>query len=93
MSTAIAALPAASAPAPTRPAPPAEADPAAMEDRVLATIPVPPDALRALEQRRAEAVRARLTQGAGIDPARLSVAEPGERARKEGGTRVYFELR
>jgi hypothetical protein len=87
-----AASPAASAPA-ALPAPPAEADPAAMEDRVLATIPVPPDALRALEQRRAEAVRARLTQGAGIDPARLSVAEPGERARKEGGTRVYFELR
>jgi hypothetical protein len=29
---------------------------------------------------------------AGIDPARLSLAEPGERARKEGGTRVYFEL-
>jgi hypothetical protein len=64
-----------------------------MEDRVLESIPIPLDSLRALEQRRAEAVRARLTQGAGIDPARLSVTEPGERAAKEGGTRVYFELR
>lgn len=51
-----------------------------MEDRVLETIPVAPDALRALEQRRTEAVKVRLTQGAGIDPARLSVAEPVERA-------------
>jgi len=86
-----AAAPATGASAP--PPSPAETNPAEMEDRVLESIPVPPDALRALEQWRAEAVRARLTQGAGIDPARLSVAEPGERARKEGGTRVYFELR
>lgn len=74
------------------PAPSVEFGPAEMEDRVLESVPVPQGALRALEQRRAEAVRARLTQGAGIDPARLTVAEPGERATKEGGTRVYFEL-
>jgi len=79
--------------APTPAAPPAEADPAEMEDRVLDSIPLPPDGLRALEQRRADAVRSRLTQATAIDPARLSVTEPGERARKEGGTRVYFELR
>jgi hypothetical protein len=88
-----AASPATASPAAALPAQPAETDPAAMEDRVLGSIPVSPEAIRALEQRRAEAVRARLTQGAAIDPARLSVAEPGERARKEGGTRVYFELR
>jgi hypothetical protein len=93
--------PAARAPAPSPPASatspatsaPVEPDPAEMEDRVLESIPLPPEALRALEQQRADAVRAQLVQGKAIEPARLSVTEPGERAKKEGGTRVYFELR
>lgn len=102
VAAAYAALgPAARAPAPSPPASgtspgasaPVEPDPAEMEDRVLESISLPPDALRTLEQQRAEAVRAQLVQGKAIEPARLSVAEPGERAKKEGGTRVYFELR
>ncbi|HEY1908015.1 MAG TPA: DUF748 domain-containing protein, partial [Myxococcaceae bacterium] len=67
-------------------------DPAAMEDAVLASVQLPPESLGALRQGRAEAARARL-QALGVDPGRLFLTHGGERAKKEGGTRVYFTLK
>jgi flagellar motor protein MotB len=67
-------------------------DPAAMEDAVLAAVQLPPESLGALRQGRAEAARARL-QALGVDPGRLFLTQGGERAKKEGGTRVYFTLK
>ena len=67
-------------------------DPAAMEDAVLASVQLPPESLGALRQGRAEAARARL-QALGVDPGRLFLTQGGERAKKEGGTRVYFTLK
>jgi flagellar motor protein MotB len=67
-------------------------DPAAMEDAVLASVQLPPESLSALGQGRAEAARARL-QALGVDPGRLFLTKGGERAKKEGGTRVYFTLK
>jgi outer membrane protein OmpA-like peptidoglycan-associated protein len=67
-------------------------DPAAMEDAVLATVQLPPEALAALGQARAEAARARLLQ-LGVDPGRVFLTRGGERARKEAGPRVYFTLK
>ncbi len=67
-------------------------DPAAMEDAVLATVQLPPEALGALRHERAEAARAKLV-ALGVDPGRLFVTQGGERAKKEGGPRVYFTLK
>jgi len=67
-------------------------DPAAMEDAVLATVQLPPEALGALRQERAEAARARLV-ALGVDPGRLFLTKGGERAKKEAGPRVYFTLK
>jgi len=77
-------------------APPAAAgaapDPAAMEEAVLASVQLPPEALGSLRQERAEAARKRLL-GLGVDPGRLFLTQGGERAKKEGGARVYFTLK
>jgi hypothetical protein len=67
-------------------------DPAAMEDAVLATVQLPPEALGALRQARAEAARARLVK-LGVDPGRVFLTQGGERAKKEAGPRVYFTLK
>jgi hypothetical protein len=67
-------------------------DPAAMEDAVLASVQLPPESLSALRQERAEATRSRLL-ALGVDPGRLFLTQGGERAKKEGGTRVYFTLK
>jgi len=67
-------------------------DPAAMEDVVLASVQLPPESLGALRQERAEAARTRLV-ALGVDPGRLFLTQGGERAKKEGGTRVYFTLK
>jgi hypothetical protein len=67
-------------------------DPAAMEDGVVATVQLPPEAIGALRQQRAEAARARLVS-LGVDPNRLSPTQGGERAKKEAGARVYFTLK
>jgi hypothetical protein len=67
-------------------------DPAAMEDAVLASVQLPPEALGALKQRRAEAAKAKL-QALGVDPGRLFLTQGGERAKKEAGPRVYFSLK
>src|SRR5262249_33290510 len=62
----------------------AAADPAAMEEAVLATIQLPPEAMRALSQERTDAVKARLV-ALGIEAGRLFPAQGGEKAKKEGG--------
>ena len=67
-------------------------DPAAMEDAVLASVQLPPEALGALRQARAEAAKARL-MALGVDPGRLFLTQGGERAKKEAGARVYFTLK
>jgi hypothetical protein len=67
-------------------------DPTAMEGAVLASLEVPPEAIGALRQQRAEAARARLVS-LGVDPNRLSLTQGGERAKKEAGARVYFTLK
>jgi Domain of Unknown Function (DUF748) len=77
-------------------APPAAAgaapDPAAMEEAVLASVQLAPEALGSLRQERAEAARTRLV-ALGIDPGRLFLTQGGERAKKEAGARVYFTLK
>jgi len=67
-------------------------DPATMEDAVVATVQLPPEALGSLRQQRAETARARLV-ALGVDPGRLSLTQGGERAKKEAGARVYFTLK
>src|SRR5262249_47902506 len=64
-----------------------------MEERLLATIDLTPETFRGLAQQRAEAARARIAEGAQVDPARLFLVEGGERAKKEGGRHVYFTLK
>lgn len=71
------------APAPT---------PQEMEERLAAAAQVPDDAYRALAAERAQRAREALV-AAGLDQARLFLAQGGERARKEGGARVYFSVR
>ncbi|MBS1109626.1 MAG: hypothetical protein H6Q88_1618 [Anaeromyxobacteraceae bacterium] len=67
--------------------------PEEMEAALAAAARVPPEAYAELAARRADAARDRLLAGGGLEPARVFVAAGGERARKEGGSRVYFELR
>ena len=67
--------------------------PEEMEAALAAAARVPPEAYGELAARRADAARDRLLAGGDLDPARAFVAAGGGRARKEGGARVYFELR
>lgn len=67
--------------------------PEEMEAALAAAARVPPEAYRDLAARRAEAARERLLAGGDVDGARVFVSAGGERARKEGGARAYFELR
>ncbi len=64
-----------------------------MEERLLAMIDLAPEMIRGLAQQRAEVVRARIVEGAQVDPARLFLVEGSERTKKEGGERVYFTLK
>jgi hypothetical protein len=70
-----------------QPPPPAE-----MEQRLLESFPVAAGDLRQLADARAKALL-RLLLEAKADPARLFQVEGGERARQEGGNRVYLGLR
>jgi hypothetical protein len=72
---------------------PAEMEAAEMEAALAAAAVVPPEAFRDLAARRADAARERLLGGGDLDPARVFVTAGGERVRKEGGARVYFELK
>jgi len=64
-----------------------------MEEQLLAAIDLAPEAIRQLAAERAEVVRARIVESAQVDPARLFLVEGSERAKKEGGGRVYFTLK
>lgn len=81
-----AAFPAVPGAAASQPPPPAE-----MEQRLLEAIPVADD-LRQLADARTKALLRRLLE-AKVDPSRLFEVEGGERAKKEGGSRVYLGLR
>jgi Domain of Unknown Function (DUF748) len=88
--TAFPAAPAqARKPGETAPPPPT---PQQMEDRLAAAAEVPLDAYRSLAAERAQRARAAL-MAAGLDQARLFLAEGGGRAEKEKGARVYFGVR
>jgi hypothetical protein len=76
-------------PGETAPPPPT---PQQMEDRLAAAAEVPSDAYRSLAAERAQRARAAL-MAAGLDQARLFLAEGGGRAEKEKGPRVYFGVR
>ena len=80
------AFPPAPGAAATQPPPPEE-----MEQRLLETFPVVPDDLRQLAKARTQALFKAL-RDAQLDPARLFEVDGGERARKEGGPRVYLGL-
>jgi len=66
--------------------------PEQMEDRLAAAAEVPPDAYRALAAERAQRAREAL-MAAGLDQARLFLAQGGGRAEKEKGARVYFSVK
>ncbi|MBI5066803.1 MAG: DUF748 domain-containing protein [Deltaproteobacteria bacterium] len=78
--------PAAGAPAEPPPTP------ASMEERLLAQVPVAPEALVALGAARTAAAHEALL-AAGLEAARLFDTEGGERARKEQGARTWFTVR
>jgi hypothetical protein len=86
------AFPAAATPAVAKGADPSPDALREMEARLAAQIEIAPEALRALAAERAAQARAAVL-AAGIDPGRLFLVEGGDRARKEGGARVYFTLR
>ena len=79
------AFPAAAAASPVPP----EAE---MEQRLLGTMAVGPEDLRQLADARAKAL-IRLLLDAKVDPGRLFEVSGGERAAKDGGSRVYFGLK
>jgi hypothetical protein len=64
-----------------------------MEERLLGTVELGPEALPALGRRRAEMARERILKAAQVDASRLFIVEGGERATKEKGPRVYFTLK
>ena len=71
------------------PAPP----PAEMEQRLLGTLKVDPNQLRELADRRTKAIVKLLLEDGKVEPGRVFQVEGGERATKEGGSRVYFGLK
>lgn len=70
-----------------------EPAPADMEARLLARVEVDAAALRLLARRRVQAARDRLLASGKVPEDRVFIVDGGERARKEGGSRVYFELK
>ncbi len=71
------------------PAPP----PAEMEQRLLGTLRLDPNELRELADRRTKAIVKLLLEDGKVEPGRVFQVEGGERATKEGGSRVYFGLK
>ncbi len=74
-------------------APPAPPPPAEMAQRLLGTIAVGPDDLRALADARTKARVALVLQGGAVAATRVFEVRGGERAAKEGGARVYFTVK
>lgn len=72
----------------TPPPPPAE-----MEQRLLGTLKVDPNRLRELADRRTKTLAKLLLEGGKVEASRIFEVEGGERAKKEGGSRVYFTLK
>ncbi|WP_005035153.1 DUF748 domain-containing protein [Holophaga foetida] len=68
-------------------------EPAEMEQRLAATLTVDPGRYVQLANQRAKATLALLLAGAQVEPGRLFEVRGGERAQKEGGSRVYFGLK
>ncbi|BDU73877.1 DUF748 domain-containing protein [Mesoterricola silvestris] len=64
-----------------------------MEARLLARIDVDAAALRLLARRRVQGARDRLLASGRVPEDRVFIVDGGERARKEGGSRVYFQLK
>ena len=73
-------------------APPAPT-PAEMEQRLLDTLKVDPNQLRELADRRTKAVVRALLEDGKVEAHRVFEVEGGDRAKKEGGSRVYFGLK
>jgi len=79
--------------------PPAKADKAKlpevaeMERRLMASLTVEPSRYVQLADQRAKATLALLLAGAQVEPGRIFEVRGGERAQKEGGSRVYFGLK
>jgi len=72
----------------TPPPPPGE-----MEQRLLGTLKVDPNQLRELADRRTKALAKLLLEGGKIEAGRVFEVEGGDRAKREGGSRVYFSLK
>ena len=64
-----------------------------MEQRLLGGLTVDPNELRELADRRTKAMVGLLLQGGKLEAGRIFEVEGGERAKKEGGSRVYFGLK
>jgi hypothetical protein len=64
-----------------------------MEDRLIASVELGPEALPALARRRAEVARDALLKSGQVEATRLFLVEGGERADKEKGPHVYFTLK
>jgi hypothetical protein len=64
-----------------------------MEARLLGSVELGPDVIRALEQKRAEVARDRILHAAEVDPSRLFLVQGSEQAKKEGGAKVHFTLK
>jgi len=64
-----------------------------MEAQLLAKVQVDPATLTLLARRRVQAARARVLEGGQVEEDRVFIEEGSERARKEGGPRVFLELK
>ncbi|MBK8792946.1 MAG: DUF748 domain-containing protein [Holophaga sp.] len=67
--------------------------PGEMEQRLLGTVTIDPNQLRDLADRRTKAVVKALLDSGKVEVRRVFEVEGGERAKKEGGSRVFFELK
>jgi len=67
--------------------------PGEMEQRLLGTVNIDPNQLRDLADRRTKAVVKALLDSGKVEVHRVFEVEGGERAKKEGGSRVFFELK
>jgi len=81
------------APKPKEAAATPEPTPAEMEAKLLERVQLDPAALKLLARRRVQAAQERLLEGGKVEPERLFLVEGSERAKKEPGSRVLFNLK
>ncbi len=67
--------------------------PPELEQRLLGSLAVDPNELRALADRRTKTFVRLLLEGGKLEASRVFEVEGGERAKQEGGSRVYFGLK